>query len=52
MDLYSDSDCTYWTCGQCCVFHILVVGSYIVIGLYVLDMWSVLCVSDMLVFGI
>ena len=34
----------YRKCGQCCVFHILVVGSYIVIGLYVLDKWSVLCV--------
>ena len=34
----------YWTCGQCCVFRMLVVGSNIVIGLYVLDMWSVLCV--------
>ena len=32
-------------CGQCCVFRILVVGSgHIVIGLYELDMWSVLCV--------
>ena len=35
---------TYWTCGQCCVFHMWVVGSKIVIGLYVPDMWSVLCV--------
>ena len=26
------------------MFHILVVGSNIVIGLYVPDMWSVLCV--------
>ena len=26
------------------MFRILVVGSNIVIGLYVLDMWSVLCV--------
>ena len=36
----------YRTCGQCCVFRILVVGSNIVIGLYVPDMWtwSVLCV--------
>ena len=34
----------YWTCGQCCVFHMWVVGSKIVIGLYILDMWSVLCV--------
>ena len=29
--------------GQCCVFRKWVVGSNIVIGLYVLDMWSVLC---------
>ena len=35
----------YQTCGQCCVFRNLVVGSNIVIGLYVLDKWSVLCVS-------
>ena len=28
----------YWTCGQCCVFRIWVVGSKIAIGLYVLDM--------------
>ena len=34
----------YWTCGQCCVFRIWVVGSKIAIGLYVLDMSSVLCV--------
>ena len=34
----------YWTCGQCCVFHMWVVGSEIVIGLYVPDMWSVLFV--------
>ena len=34
----------YQTCGQCCVFRNLVVGSNIVIGLYVLDKWSVLCV--------
>ena len=33
-------DCTYWTCGQCCVSCM----GGIVIGLYVLDMWSVLCV--------
>ena len=33
-----------WTCGQCCVFSMWVVGSNIVIGLYALDMWSVLCV--------
>ena len=43
---YSDhhKDCTYRTCGQCCVFRIWVVGSNIVVGLYVPDMWSVLCV--------
>ena len=35
---------TYWTCGQCCLSHVQVVRSNIVIGLYVLDMWSVLCV--------
>ena len=34
----------YLTCGQCCVFRKLVVGSNIAIGLCVLDMWSVLCV--------
>ena len=34
----------YWTCGQCCVFRIWVMGSNTVIELYVLDMWSVLCV--------
>ena len=34
----------YWTSGQCCVFHMWVLGSNIVIGLYVLDMWSVLCI--------
>ena len=34
----------YWTCGQCCVFRIWVLGSNIVIGLYTLDMWSVLFV--------
>ena len=37
-------DCTNWTCGQCCVLCMWVVESNIVIGLYVLDMWSVLCV--------
>ena len=37
----------YWTCGQCCVFRMCVIGSKIVIGLYVLDMWSVLCVLYM-----
>ena len=34
----------YWTYGQCCVFSMWVVGSNIAIGVYVLDMWSVLCV--------
>ena len=34
----------YWTYSQCCVFSMLAVGSNIVIGLYSLDMWSVLCV--------
>ena len=43
---YSDhhNDCTYRTCGQYCVLYIWVLGSNIVTGLYVLDMWSVLCV--------
>ena len=41
---YSDRTVLYWTCGQCCVFSMWVVGSKIVIGLYILDMWSVLCV--------
>ena len=35
---------TFWTCGQCCVFHMWVVGSNIAVGLCVMDMWSVLCV--------
>jgi hypothetical protein len=35
---------TYWTCGQCCLSDMQVVGSNIAIGLYVLDMWLVLCV--------
>ena len=34
----------YWTCGQCCVLCMLVVCSNIVIGMSVLDTWSVLCV--------
>ena len=34
----------YWTCGQCCVFRKWMMGSVIVIGLYLLDMWSVLFV--------
>ena len=37
-------DCTYWICGQCCVFRMCMVESNILIGLYVLDMWSVSCV--------
>ena len=43
---YSDhhKECTHRTCGQCCVFRIWMLGSNIVIGLYVLDMWSMLCV--------
>ena len=34
-----------WTCGQCFLSDMQVVGSNIAIGLYVLDMWSVLCVT-------
>ena len=34
----------HWTRGQCCVFCMCVMGSNIVIGLYALDTWSVLCV--------
>ena len=37
-------DCMYRTCDQCCVFCMRVVRSNRVIGLYILDMWSVLCV--------
>ena len=37
----------YWSCGQCCVFRIWVLGSNIVIGLYVPEMWSVLCVPNL-----
>ena len=37
-------DCTHWTYGQCCVFSMGVVRSNIAIGVYSLDMWSVLCV--------
>ena len=33
-----------WTYDQCYVFSMWVVGSNIVIGLYSLDIWSVLCV--------
>ena len=35
----------HWTCGQCYLSHIHVVRCNIAIGLYVLDIWSVLCVS-------
>ena len=35
---------TDWTCSECCVFHMWVVWSKIVIGVYVLDRWSVLFV--------
>ena len=35
----------YWECGQCCVFHMWVVGYNIAIGLYVMHMLSVMCVS-------
>jgi hypothetical protein len=34
----------YWECGQCCVVHMWVLASNIAVGVYVLDMWSVLCV--------
>ena len=34
----------YWACGHCCVFCMWVMGSNIVIGLYALDTWSLLCV--------
>ena len=34
----------YWICGQCCVFSMWEMGSNIAIGVYVLDIWSVLCV--------
>ena len=34
----------YRTCGQCCLLCLLVVYSNIVIGISVLDMWSVFCV--------
>ena len=33
----------YRTCGQWYAFHIWVVGFSIVIGLDILDIWSVLC---------
>ena len=34
----------YWTCGQYSVFCMWVLGSNIVIGLCIMDMWSVLYV--------
>ena len=34
----------FWACGQCCVFHMWVLASNIAVGVYVLDMWSLLCV--------
>ena len=34
----------YWTSGHCCVVCIWVVESNIVIGMYALDIWSVLFV--------
>ena len=34
----------YWTCGLYCVFCMWVLGSNIVIGLYALDMWSMIFV--------
>ena len=33
------------------MFHMWVVGSKIVIGLYILDMWSVLCVPKIVYVG-
>ena len=33
-----------WVMGCVCVFHNRVLGSNIVIGLYIQGMWSVLCV--------
>ena len=43
---YSDhhKDCTFRTCGQCCLFRIWVVGSKIALGLHVPDTWSVFSV--------
>ena len=35
----------YWTCGQCGVFRMWMVGYNIVIGLYIMEMGSVMCVS-------
>ena len=35
----------YWTCGQCGVFRMWMVECNIVIGLYIMEMWSVMCVS-------
>ena len=39
----------YWSCGQCCLFCMWVVCSNIMIGLSILDMWSVFCVPYMTV---
>ena len=40
----------YWTCGQCCLLCVCVVCSNIMVGLSILDIWSVLfvmCVCGM-----
>ena len=34
----------YLAWGQCCWFHMWVLASNIVIRVYVLDKWSVLCI--------
>ena len=34
----------YWTFGQCSVFHMWILASNIAIGVYVLDLWSVVFV--------
>ena len=34
----------YWPCGQCCLLRMWVVYYNIMIGLCILDMWSVFCV--------
>ena len=33
----------YWTCDQCCLLCMRVVCSNIVIGRYIMDMWSGVC---------
>ena len=33
----------FWTCGQCCVFRIWVLGSNIVIGLWTCGQCCLLC---------